>query len=152
MRLGDLLLGFVCLGFAALAAWPWLPAARTADIAVAAAPLPPVAEADLALPPLAAFAATLERPLFSATRSPPPRGAVESAGGLVLGRYRLTGVMIARDHTAVLLRPAAGGKVIRLVQGQELDGWKVVAITADHIVLSAEGREQKIALGRGGRP
>ena len=84
----------------------------------------------------------------------------DSPGGLLLGRYKLTGVMIARDSTTVLLRPATGGKVIRLMQGQELDGWRVVSITADQIVLSANGKEQKIALGgapkaaegRGGRP
>lgn len=148
MRGLSTLLVLLCASFAALAAWPWLPFAP-AEPPRANRPAPPpgvVAEAELAMPPLESFRATVERPLFVATRSP-PRATVESGPELILGRYRLTGVVIARDRTTVLLRPATGGKVIRLEQGQELDGWKVVTITPDHIVLSTSGREQRIPLG-----
>ena len=146
----DISLAALCLVFAALAIWPWtmsrevlLP--RPPAIAMSAGP---VAEAELALPPLDSFRATLQRPLFSATRQPPvARPAPDTTGELILGRYRLTGVMIARDRTTVLLRPATGGKVIRLNQGQELDGWKVVSITADQIVLASAGKQQTIPLG-----
>jgi hypothetical protein len=146
------LLGTLCAAFAALAVWPWVQSGgATPPLVSAAASSPgPIAEADLSLPPLETFSATTERPLFTATRSP-PRAAVDSGGELILGRYRLTGVMIARDRTTVLLRPVGGGKVIRLGQGQELDGWKVLTITADHIVLGSAGREQRIPLGNAPR-
>jgi hypothetical protein len=152
MRGLSALLGLLCVAFGALAIWPWLPGGIEAP---ARQPPPaaiagPIAEAELALPPLESLRATVERPLFVATRSP-ARAAVETGTDLVLGRYRLTGVMIARERTTVLLRPIGGGKVIRLVQGQELDGWKVVSITADHIVLAGGGREQRIPLGNAPR-
>ena len=136
--------------FAALAVWPWLaPEARAPARVAAIAPASgPVADAELMLPPLESFKATVERPLFTATRAPPPLRPAQDAGGeLILGRYRLTGVMIAKEHTTVLLRPATGGKVIRLGKGQELDGWKVVTITPDQIVLAAGGKELRIPLG-----
>jgi len=140
----------LCTLFVALAAWPWLAPEAKAPPRVAALPPAggPVGDADLALPPLESFRATVERPLFSATRAPPPlRPAQDNAGELILGRYRLTGVMIAKEHTTVLLRPATGGKVIRLARGQEIDGWKVSAITPDQIVLTAGGKELRIPLG-----
>lgn len=155
-RVIELLLIGLCVALAALAVWPWvaLDAATSPRVAPSAIASAPLAEGDLALPPLETFRATVERPLFTATRAPPQvRPAQEAGGELILGRYRLTGVMIAKENTTVLLRPATGGKVIRLGRGQELDGWKVVSITADQIVLSSGGKEQRIPLGgapRGG--
>lgn len=148
MRVLHVPLMLLCATFVALAAWPWLPldAAGPAPAIRPPGAVGVVAEAELAMPPLDSFRATVERPLFVATRS--PARPVEAAGpDLILGRYRLTGVMIASERTTVLLRPATGGKVIRLEQGQELDGWKVVTITPDHIVLTTAGREQRIPLG-----
>jgi hypothetical protein len=148
MRGLSALLFLFCAAFASLAVWPWLPLPSEGPArAPRPAPAPGlVAEAELAMPPLESFRATVERPLFVATRSP-ARAIVETGGDLILGRYRLTGVVIARDRTTVLVRPATGGKVIRLEQGQELDGWKVTTISPDHIVLAAGGREQRIPLG-----
>lgn len=149
-RVIELLLIGLCAVLAALAAWPWVApdAATPSGTPPAVLAAGPLAEGDLALPPLESFRTTVERPLFAATRAPPQvRPAQEAGGELILGRYRLTGVMIAKEYTTVLLRPATGGKVIRLGKGQELDGWKVISITADQIVLSSGGKEQRIPLG-----
>ena len=148
MRGLSALLILLCAVFAALAVWPWLPLPSAGPARVPRpAPAPGlVAEAELAMPPLESFRATVERPLFVATRSP-ARPTVDTGSELILGRYRLTGVVITRDRTTVLLRPATGGRVIRLEQGQELDGWKVTTISPDHIVLAAGGREQRTPLG-----
>jgi len=151
MRRGiEVILIGLCAVFAAAAVWPWLApdAAVPPGVAPVATAAGPLAEGDLALPPIETFRATVERPLFAATRAPAQiRPAHEAGGELILGRYRLTGVMIAKENTTVLLRPATGGKVIRLGRGQELDGWKVISITADQIVLSSGGKEQRIPLG-----
>src|SRR6185436_17456790 len=97
----DISLVGLCLVLAALAVWPWT---MSREVLLPrpppAAPVSgPVAEAELTLPPLDTFRTTVQRPLFSATRAPAPvRQAPDNAGELILGRYRLTGVMIARDR------------------------------------------------------
>lgn len=66
--------------------------------------------------------AMLERPLFSSTRRPPPRGASEAqASGDSLGAARLLGVFEGGQASGVILHVA--GKNRRLRLNESVDGW-----------------------------
>jgi hypothetical protein len=97
--------------------------------------------AALSLPPLDAFPETTRRPLFSTTRSP-ASAAAQPAGqdGLILGRYALVGTVVTRSQRFVLLRPAAGGSVLRLEEGEALDAWRIENIAADELTLRNGGK------------
>ena len=103
--------------------------------------------ANLVLPPLEAFPETTERPLFSTTRSP-ARAAAPQAGqeGLILGRYRLVGTVVTPSQRFVLLRPAAGGAVLRREEGEALDDWRIEKISADALTLSDGARTETVPL------
>jgi hypothetical protein len=103
--------------------------------------------ASLALPPLDAFPETTRRPLFSTTRSP-ASAAAPPAGqeGLILGRYALVGTVVTRKQRLLLLRPAAGGAVLRLKEGDALESWRIERISADALTLSDGGKTEVVAL------
>lgn len=105
--------------------------------------------AALSLPPLDAFPETTRRPLFSTTRSPASAEA-QPAGqdGLILGRYALVGTVVTRSQRFVLLRPAAGGAVLRLEEGDALDAWRIEKIAADALTLSGAGKTETVPLRR----
>ena len=126
----------------AAAAWPWLQhAAPPVRIAASRG----AAEARLApLPPLAEFAATVERPLFSPTRRPAPGAAAGVAGG---GRFRLQGVMIAGSARRALIADSTGGKTVDVAEGDSFEGYKVARIERDRVILSAPSGETVLELG-----
>jgi hypothetical protein len=102
--------------------------------------------AALDLPPLDAFPETTRRPLFSTTRS--PASAAQPAGeeGLILGRYALVGTVVTSRQRLVLLRPAAGGGVLRLAEGDALDSWRIEKIAADALTLSDGDKIETVPL------
>jgi len=146
----SLLLGAACAAAAAAAALPFLggaePSARPAPLAQEAR----LNVANLALPPLETFPETTRRPLFSTTRSPAVAAVQPAAGrdGLILGRYAFVGVMVTRDRRLLLIRPAAGGGVLRLKEGDALDAWRIEKIAADALTLSGGGKTETIPLRR----
>ena len=103
--------------------------------------------ANLALPPLDAFPETTRRPLFSTTRSP-ASAAARPAGqeGLILGRYALVGTVVTPSQRLLLLRPAAGGAVLRLEEGDALETWRIEKIDAEALTLSDGGKTETIPL------
>jgi membrane-associated protease RseP (regulator of RpoE activity) len=139
-------LAALALALAGLAAWPWLvptavPArpqamAGTAASAAALAPLPPVA----------AFAAMVERPLFAPSRRPEARAAAAAAAGPALAsRYRLLGLVGVGAARKALL--AEGARRFEVKEGDALAGGKVVRIEQDRLVLSLPGGEVALRLG-----
>jgi hypothetical protein len=110
-------------------AWQWVtPAGQVRNVRwTPPAPIKPVLT-DSVLPPwnadLGSFMASLDRPLFSATRRPPPKPAeappvvVDTLASVrVLGLYSsggTSGGAIVRSE----------GKVVRLKQGDTLGGWR----------------------------
>lgn len=152
----------VCAGLAvALAFTAWAtpePASHTVRQPAATPVVSPIdaAKAQLALPALAAFAETTARPLFLATRTAAPQredgtGPVRAAGRLILGRYRLTGVVITPARRSVVLTPVRGGRSRELVRGQDIDGWTLEAVAPDSIVLRSGEVRETISLGKGHR-
>jgi len=148
-------LGLSCMVFLGVALVPWLidpadylAAGRGAQATTEVAE-PPMAPR-LELPPLEQFAAIVERPIFTATRRsarrPPaaPSSEPASSGGLILGRYQVIGVVVAPDNRMLLLKRLGGAETIRLKEGEEIDGWTLVDVTRDDVVLESGGRREKI--------
>jgi len=127
-------LGAAALVFAATAAWPWLvppvPTVRPLAAPPASAPAPSVAT----LPPLASYAAIVERPLFSPSRRPAP-GAQTALGPSIESRYRLVGIIAAGTKKKALV--ADGARRIEIAEGDTLDGWTVTAIGKDRVALTS---------------
>ena len=149
----------VCAGLAvALGFTVWAtpePAGRAVRPPAAAPIVMPIGTAEfrLAAPPLAAFAATTARPLFLATRTAAPQGEertqpVHAADRLVLGRYRLTGVVISPARRSIVLTPVRGGRSRELVRGQDIDGWTLEAVTPGFVVLRSGEVRETIPLGK----
>jgi hypothetical protein len=136
MRLSHALAGGV-LVLAGIAAWPWLvpPVPSSRPIT---APQPGAPGAALtALPPLATYAAIVERPLFSPSRRAP--ASVMTIGPTVESRYRLVGIFASGSKKKAYV--AEGSRRIELAEGDTLDGWKVKQIGQDRVLLSSPDGE-----------
>lgn len=131
----------------------------------ASKPFTTPAVGDLALPPQETFSATLNRPLFTATRRPPsplatlqgqsgpppePSQPVLSSGPkgarLILGAYYLRGVVVTPERKLVLFQHQATGRSLRLGEGEKLDGWTVASIASNEVVLRNGERKEAIPL------
>ena len=104
---------------------------------------------------LETLSATRERPLFRPSRRPPPPLRVEAPRApapvekvVVFGPppFDLIGAVIGRRTALVLLRNRTSGKIERLRQGQESEGWTVDAIGLRSVTLTRDGRTQALAL------
>jgi general secretion pathway protein N len=108
----------------------------------AALPSPPAA---FKLPPLATYAEVTRRPLFSATRQPPP----PEAGQDLLGKsssFVLLGIILAPDDKAVLIQHGHPAEIARLHEGQAVEGWTVQSILPDRITLQHGASEVELKL------
>lgn len=139
-------LGLLWLALAAAAAAPWL-LAPSAWLGPAPAPGGAAAAPALpATPAMQTFAALVERPLFTASRRPPPVAAAPAAGDLLLGRYRLSGVVVTPTRRIVLLREADSGKTLSVAQGERVGDWLVADVTRARIVLETATDRRVIRL------
>ena len=143
-RRPSLLLIALCLALG-YHVWRMLEAGPIAIDADAAPPPPAAAVADAPealteLPPIDSFAETVARPLFMATRRPPEPEEIEieaeAAAGAQRNLFNLLGVVISSDERVALVTRRRGGDFLRLVVGQRVDGWLVVAIEPDTMTLS----------------
>jgi len=149
-------LSVLCIAEAAVAVTPWLAdpsrlfagpdTGRGANAVTVAAPL---AEAQ----PLESFASFIARPLFTASRRPPPVATAsrgESAapfqqGRVILGRYRLTGVVVTPKVRIAFVTDINTNKSIAVSEGEKLGDWVFTEITRDSITVQSEGRSNTIA-------
>ena len=148
-------LGALCVVLLGAAVTPWLidpldhisgpPAAG-----VVGAP-PATAKPRFDAPPAEILALLVERPLFTATRRPPPPAEMTEPAAtapppdtsLILGRYRLTGVVVTPDRRLVLLTPKGGSATISVAKGEALDGWAVTEIEREFIVFERDDRKKR---------
>ena len=126
-----------------------------------AAPAPPAAavdapEAPTELPPIGDFSETVARPLFMATRRPPEPEEVEVEAEPIVGAQRnlfnLLGIVTSSDERVALVTRRRGGDFLRLVVGQRVDGWLVVAIEPDTMTLSQGDATEVLKLTDATRP
>ena len=136
-------LGAAAVAFAVLAAWPWLsppvPAVRPLAAPPAGSPAPRLAT----LPPLAHYAAIVERPLFSPSRRA-PAGAAAAPVASAENRYRLLGVVASGRKKKAFV--ADGARRFDIAEGDALDGWTVRKIGADNVVLTSPTGETVLKL------
>ncbi len=87
------------------------------------------------------IAEILERPLFTPGRNPPEPAAApqveEKPKGPAEFEGRLAGVVL-RPGGSEALFARDGEKPIAVTEGQEIDGWTVDTIEADHVVISSD--------------
>ena len=56
------------------------------------------------------------------------------------------GVVISTDRRLALLRRASGPEVLRVSEGQEIDGWRVATIEPDRVVLRQGDAVEEVTL------
>lgn len=136
-------LGATAIAFSIVAVWPWLfppvPAVRPLAAPTANAPEPTLAP----LPPLAAFAAIVERPLFSPSRRPPP-GATGLLGASIESRYRLIGIVATGWEKKAFV--AEGARHFEIAEGDTLDGWTVSEIGRDRVRFTSSAGQAALKL------
>jgi len=136
---------------AALALRPLLPPATRAGDRPAAFGTGGTEPAPVRLAAFADYAATVNRPLFSPSRRPPPRGAASTLGGIG-GRYRLVGVVIAGTTRHALIVETATGHSFELGEGQAIAGRVVKRITSNSVVLTSPAGDTTLTLDRAAAP
>jgi hypothetical protein len=112
---------------------------------IAAADEPPPAEPGLApqeavpfaMPAREAYDEVLERPPFSETRRPVPPG-VAKANDQPLAAT-VVGTILSASGVRALIAHGKPPELARVVEGQELDGWKIKLILQEKVVLSRGG-------------
>jgi len=122
--------------FAGLALWPWIvpqsaPSARQPAAPSTSAPAPALAS----LPPLAGFAATVERPLFAPSRRPAATAVEPATGSSTEDRYRLLGIVATGPTKKAFV--VDGTRHIEVTEGSMLDSWSVKQIGPDRVLLTS---------------
>lgn len=121
------------------------PVAMPAPVAVD--PLP--AEPSFDMPPPETFSEIVSRPLFSSSRRPPSPTPEAIQSAPVASRqidFVLVGVIITPDKRTALVQRASIGDVIRVTEGQELEGWLVEAIKPDRVVFRSGDLVEEVRL------
>ena len=97
--------------------------------------------------------ATVERPLFNASRRPAPSAAGEGAKPAIQrGQFLLTGTMITDKGAVAFLKEATGtGKARSVKKGDSINGMLVAEVAPDRVKLTmgdeSEDVELKVAKG-----
>ncbi|MBT6138750.1 MAG: hypothetical protein HOH65_14875 [Rhodospirillaceae bacterium] len=88
--------------------------------------------------PLEAYAHTLERPLFSATRRPArvirPAPVATTKPTRFRG-YRVTGIVGSEAGRMAILQQVSGGEVLVVREGETVGGWTVSTIDGDGVTM-----------------
>ncbi len=99
-------------------------------------PALPAAQA-FQMPPIEDFGETLDRPLFSKIRRPPPEpdAPAEEPKKKQTVKVRLAGVVISPKERVALVQYPRTRENTRVKEGQEIEGWVLESILADRIIL-----------------
>lgn len=92
--------------------------------------------------PIEALAAALERPLFIASRRP-PAAPVTAPAAL---DATLAGVLTDGPEKVAIVTLAGADQALRLREGDTFQGWSVVRIDTDAVVLERNGRTERLVL------
>lgn len=149
------LLALLAVTLAALAAWQVVADAEDEPLSGIAMPVrpPPQAPGAAARMGGADTAAILERPVFSPTRSrmapiapaqaAPPPPPPEEPPPLSEG-WQLLGLGLADGQAVALVRPVAGGAVLRLRQGEAIEGdWVLAGVEQRRSAIFARGEDRQ---------
>ncbi len=151
-RRPTVLLLLLCLGlgyavYAELGSGPADPADLTVTKVAPEPAAVPLAEPAFTLPPLGDFSETVARPLFLPSRRPlAPAEDAPAEAGVVRNLFTLMGVIISADERMALVKRRKTGEVLRLIEGQRVDGWLVEAIMPDRLALSHGAETEEVVL------
>ena len=99
------------------------PAARTPEVAARSTPaLPGLDEPEVAVPPLAAYAAVVERPLFSPSRRPPVVAEATAAPTAPARKLTLRGIVLSPHKRIALIETEGAPEPRWLAEGETLQG------------------------------
>lgn len=120
------------------------PSAQAPALDSLAVPLPSPAPL-----PLASYAVTLQRPLFTESRRPLPAADANKAAQAApppddLEKFQLLGLMTGPSFVGVMAR--VDGKVRTVRQGEAVGPWTLHAIRDRDVVFTQDGRERVLKL------
>jgi len=109
--------------------------------------------------PLSVLAVTQERPIFSATRRPPPRGVAAVPAEEVRAPpppkpaeapppLLLVGAVVGEGDAIAILVNRTDQKVVRLRQGEALGGWSLTSVQPREVTFKQGDRSEVLALQR----
>jgi len=130
------------------AIWPWLPSTHTMSQATPAATVAERVTAP-ALPALAAFSDTVERPLFWPARRRISAAGPVAGATLLEQRYRLLGIVAIGEVRRAVLDDISGHRTVELAEHAALDGWTLTRIEADSVTFEGPSGTTTLALRPG---
>jgi hypothetical protein len=139
----------------AIAVAPWLLPAGALQLAPGPKQsddrtLPPELQELLNPPQAENFEALVQRPLFAASRRSAEIAPPDTAR-LLLGRYRISGLLIA-PHRRIALLVGPDGKSREVSEGSEVDGWRIAEINARHLLLTRASERLEYPVGADAYP
>ncbi|GAB3114777.1 hypothetical protein GCM10027217_46300 [Pseudomaricurvus hydrocarbonicus] len=111
---------------------------------------PSVLTADKSLPQLVKISESSYDVITAAPLFDPLRKPVTSSAGkgnsLVVGEWRLTGVVKAEQKTRVMFQALDGTRLVTLDEGMFLDGWRITSVSDDRVTLDSENDSLEMVL------
>lgn len=101
------------------------------------------------LGPIERYAAMVDRPLFDATRRPPPPAVPEQARNTPAQappQFTLQGVVLAPGRRSAIFRNITTSKVMRVTEGSRLGEWTVESLETDRAILRHRDSTHEIVL------
>jgi hypothetical protein len=89
--------------------------------------------------------AILSLPIFAPDRKPAPGGG-QPAGGGPLAQYAAVGAATGGAHSSAIIS-LPGGKAKALRTGEEIDGWRLVAISTTRLTFEKKGVRHDLVVG-----
>lgn len=111
---------------------------------------PSVLTADMSLPKLveiseSSYDVITAAPLFDPLRKP-VTSALGKGNSLVVGEWRLTGVVKAENKNRVMFQALDGTRLVTLDEGMFLDGWRITSVSDDRVTLDSEDDSLEMVL------
>ena len=104
----------------------------------------PAVPSRFTLPPLETFAEVSERPLFSSSRRPI---SAETAAAVVQPlSASLAGIVISPSSSSIIVMHGDPPTLMRLKEGDDIDGWSIRSIEPSRVVLRRGAEEQQLKL------
>jgi hypothetical protein len=114
--------------------------------------IPGPAAAPLRLAPIESFSATIERPIFVASRRPTkPEEIVEATAVQLPFDLTLQGILFSTHMRLAVLSDKSGKDVLRLAEGAEYLGWMLTEIEPKAAIFRRDNAERRLVLSYDGR-
>jgi hypothetical protein len=89
------------------------------------------------------YGAIMAHPIFAPDRAPPPAEAEDTGN---LNGVTVLGTAIAGKNTAAALVRDSEGEITRVKVGEEVEGWKLVAINKAQLTFDRNGEQRTLAV------